>query len=127
MTMMEISILVFLPEPKRLCFHRCLSVCLFATLQKLTNGFARNFQANEQTIKFCGRSGSPPGIVFWMHHYREIRKVGINPLCCAMRQCTASTSHSNYNVITSPAHDRRALAEVCTVSVLLVLIPGLTT
>jgi len=133
---MEISILVFLPGPERLCFRRCLSVCLsvclLATLQKLANGFARNFQANEQTIKFCGRSGSPPGIVFRMRHYREIRKVGrtINRLCCAMRQCRASTSrhrHSNYNVITSPAHDRRPLAEVCTVSVLLVLIRGLTT
>ena len=59
----------------RRCLSVCLSVCLLATLQKLTNGFARHFQANEQTIKFCGRSGSPPGIVFRMGHYREIRKV----------------------------------------------------
>jgi len=34
---MEISILVFLPEPKRLCFHRCLSVCLSVCLQLCKN------------------------------------------------------------------------------------------
>ena len=66
---------------------------------------------------------------------------GINRLRCATLQCTACTSrhhHSNYDVITSPAHDREphepvvvndvatlvrhALAEVCTVPVLLVII-----
>ena len=58
---------------------------------------------------------------------------GTNRLRCATLQCRACTSrhrHSNYDVITSPAHDRqqdwyrdtgrRALAEVCTVPVLLV-------
>jgi len=46
-----------------------------------------------------------------------------NRLCCATLQCRACTGrhrHSNNDVITSPAHDRRALAEVCTVSVLLI-------
>jgi len=65
---------------------------------------------------------------------------GINQLRCAMLQCTACTSrhrHSNYDIIASPAHDRqprqpvmvndvmtlvrRALAEVCSVPVLLIM------
>jgi len=49
---------------------------------------------------------------------------GINRLRCAMLQCRGCTSrhrHSNYDVITSPAHDRQtALVEVCAVRVLLV-------
>jgi len=66
---------------------------------------------------------------------------GINRQRCATLQCRACTSRhrrNNYDVITSPAHDRRprqpvmvndiatlvrrALAEVCTVAVLLVCI-----
>ena len=44
-------------------------------------------------------------------------ETGTSGLHCATPQCTACTSrhrHSNYDVITSPAYDRRALAEVCT-------------
>jgi len=66
--------------------------------------------ANEQTIKFWWRSGSPSG-------YRDCfpdlsllgdTESGINRLRCATLQCTACTSrhrHSNYDVTTSPAHN----------------------
>ena len=48
----------------------------------------------------------------------------INRLRCATLQrmaCTSKRPHSNYDVIRSPAYDRPALAEVCTVPLLLVL------
>ena len=51
---------------RRLCFRRCLSVCLSVSnfAQKLPNGFAWNIQgrlANEQLIKFWWRYGSGSG------------------------------------------------------------------
>jgi len=81
-------------------------------------------------MKFAGKvvnfGGNPDhrldtGIVFLIRHCWEMQKVVSTD--CASRRCKACTSrhrHSNYDVITSPAHDRRALAEVCTVPVLLV-------
>ena len=57
----------YLPPPRRLCFRRCLSVCLLATLRKnfqtdLNEIFGEGSQwASEQTFKFCWRSGSPSG------------------------------------------------------------------
>jgi len=84
-----------LPPPKKLCFRRCLfvclSVCLLATLHKnfqsdLHEIFREGWQwANEQMIKFWWRSGS------------RIR----------------------IRIVTLV---RRALAVVCTVSVLLVIL-----
>ena len=61
-------------------------------------------------------------IVFRIRHYWEIWKV-VSMDCAVMLQCRACTSrhhHSNYDVITSLAHDRCALADVCTVRMLLV-------
>ena len=133
-----------LPPPRRLCCRRCLFVCLpvaclLATLRKkLRNGFAWNFQGRLamgqwQIIKFWWRSGSLSG---YRDCFPDSPLLGdtescINRLRCATLQCRACTSrhrHGNYDVydvITSRAmtnsHDRRALAEVCTVAVLLFL------
>ena len=55
----------FLPPPRRLCFRRCLSVCLLATLRKnfrtdLHEIFREGCQwADEQIVKFWWRSRSP--------------------------------------------------------------------
>jgi len=95
---------------------------------------------SEQMVKFWWQSGSTSG-------YRDCfpdssllgdTESGINRQRCTTLQCRACTSrhrHSNDDVITSPAHDRQprqpvmvndmatlvrhALAEVCTVPVLL--------
>ena len=52
------------------------------------------------------------GIVFWIRHYWEIRKVVSTD--CAVRRCSArhalagiAVRHSNYDVITSPVHNRQ--------------------
>jgi len=50
------------------------------------------------------------GIVFRIRHCLGDMESGINRLLCATLQCTACTSrhrHSNYDVTTSPAHDRQ--------------------
>jgi len=66
----------------------------------------------EQMVKFWWRSGSPSG---YRHCFPDSlllgdTESGINRLRCATLQCTSYTSrhrHSNYDVITSPAHDRQ--------------------
>jgi len=101
---------VLLPPLGRLCGSRCLSICLLATLRKMSQTnlheiFRESWQwAKEQIIKFWWQSGSPYG-------YRDCfpdllllgnTESGIN----LTLQCTACTSrrrHSNYDVITSPA------------------------
>jgi len=60
------------------CFRRCLSFSNFAQKLPLHKIFREGWQwANEQTIKFRWRSGSPSGyrIVFRIRHYWEIQKV----------------------------------------------------
>jgi len=95
-----------LPPPRRLCFRRCLSVCLLASLQKnfpadLHEIFRKGRQwANEQKIKFWCRSGS--GIRIQIPIRIRIRRIRIR-----IRIATLV---------------RRALAEVCTVPVFLVMI-----
>jgi len=68
------------------------------------------------------------GIVFRIHHYWEIRKVVSAD--CASRRCSArhalagiaiATMTSLRHRLTTDSHGRRALAEVCTVLVLLVI------
>jgi len=80
-------------------------------------------------MKFSGRVGNGPmnkrlnfggdpdhrlatGIVFRIRHYWEIRKVVSTD--CVARRCSAGHAlagiairHSNYDVITSPAHGRQ--------------------
>ena len=86
--------LAFSPPPRRICFRRCSSVCLLASLRKnfrtdLHEIFREGWQwASEQIVKFWWRSGSP--------------------ICIRIRIRIATLV-------------RRALAEVCTVPVLLVL------
>jgi len=119
-TMFEsLRTVTLLPPPRRICFRCCLSVCLLATLGKnfrtdLDEIFREVWKwINEQIFKFWRQSGSPSG-------YRDNfpdssllgdMESGINRLRCATLQCTACTSshrHSNYDVITSPAHDRQS-------------------
>jgi len=107
-----------LPPPRRLCFRRCLSVCLLlATLHKnfwtdLHEIFREGWQwGNEQTIKFRWWSGSSSGYgdCFLDSSLLGHTESRIKRLCCAMLQCWACTSrhrHSNYDVITSPAFGR---------------------
>jgi len=121
--------LVLYLHQERLCFRRCLSVFfwLLATLRRnfridLHEIFRESLQLpDEQMVKFWWRSGSPSGYsdCFLDSSLLRDTESGINRLRCASRH-----RHSNYDVITSPPttdiHDRRALAEVCTVQVLLV-------
>ena len=67
------------------------------------------------------------GIAFWIRHYWEIRKVVSRD--CAARRCRAghalpgislATMTSLRHQPTADSHERRAMADVCTVSVLLV-------
>jgi len=97
----------------------CLSACLSVSnsMRKLPIGFAWNFQgswqwANEQMIKFWWWSGS-------LSEYRDCfpdlsllgdTESGISWLRCTTLQCGVCTSRhciSNYDVITSPSHDRQ--------------------
>jgi len=64
---------VFLPSPRRVCFRRCLFVCLLAALRKkLPNGFAWNVSSkvsNESLNKWLNFGDDPDhclesGIVF---------------------------------------------------------------
>jgi len=123
----------------------CLSVCLLATLRKnfqtdLHEILREGWQwASEQIVKFWWQSEYrlDTGIIFRIRHYWELRNVVSTD--CAAGRCGARRAlqrrHSNYDVITSSAHDRqprqpvtvndvatlvrRALAEVCTASVFL--------
>jgi len=120
----SIDLGVLLPPPRMLCFHRCFSVvCLLATLRKnlrtdLHEIFRKGWQsAIEQMTQCWWRSGSPSG-------YRDCfpdssllgdTESSINRLRCATLQCRACTNrhrHSNYDVITSLAHDRQ-LRQTC--------------
>jgi len=79
-------------------------------------------------MKFSGKVGNGPmnkwlnfssdpdhrldtGIVFRILHYWEIRKVVLTGCaarrCMQCRACTIRHRHNNYDVITSPAHDRQ--------------------
>jgi len=98
----------------------CLPVSNFA--QKLSIWFAWIFRegwqwANEQTIKFWWRSGSPSGYrdCFSDSSLMGDKESGINRLCCVTLQCIA--------IATTTSIRHRPLAEVgiCTVAVLLVL------
>jgi len=98
----------------------CLSVCLLATLHKTSRTdlheiFSEGWQlANEQTVKFGWRCGSPSG---YRNCFSDSSLLGdtescINRLRCATLQCTACTRryrHSNYDVIASPAHGMHCL------------------
>jgi len=118
--------LPLLSPPRRLRFRRCLSVCLFATVRKnlqtdLHEIFRKGWQwASEQIVKFCWRSGSlsDTGIVFWIRHCWEIRKVVFTD--CAAR-CCSSARHALAGIAipTTTSLRHRLLAEVCTVPVLL--------
>ena len=98
----------------------CLSVCLSATLRKnfrtdLHEIFREGWQwVSEQVIKFCWRSGSPFGYsdCFPDSSLWEIQKM-IN-------------GHSFIPIRQVAALVRRALADVCSVPVLLVLSVKLT-
>ena len=94
------------------CLSVCLSACPLATLPKTSKRICMKWQwATEQMITFWWRSGSPSGYsdCFPDSSLLGDTESGINRLRCATLQCTACTSgrhHSNYDVITSPAHDR---------------------
>ena len=101
-----------LPPPRRICFRRCLSVCLSATLRKnfqtdLHEIFREGWQwASEQNIKFWWRSVSPSdGYSDCFGGFVTIGRYGkwladINRLLILIRQMAAPVRH--------------ALAEVCT-------------
>jgi len=67
---------------------------------------------SEKLLNFGGdpdhRLGT--GIIFRICHYWEIWKVVSTDCACATLQCRALSAwhrHSNYDVIMSPAHDRK--------------------
>jgi len=112
-------------------------VCLFATLLCTTTSerICMKFSwkvSNGPLNKWLNFSGDPvhrldTGIFFRIRHYCEIRKVVTTE--CAARRCSAghalagiaiATMASLRHRPTRDSHDRRTLAEVCTVSVLLV-------
>ena len=110
--------LTFLPPPRSICFRRCLSVCLLATLRKnfrtdLHEIFSEGWQwASQQMCTFWWQSGSLSGYrnCFPNLSLMGDTESGINRLRCATLQCMARTSrhrHSNYDVITSPSHNRQ--------------------
>ena len=84
--------LMLLPSPKWLCFRRCLSVCLLATLRKnfrtdLHESFREGWQwTNEQLIKFWWRSGSPSGYTGLFSGFVTMgdTESGINRLRCSL-------------------------------------------
>jgi len=79
--------------------------------------------AKEEMVKFRWQSKSPSGHrdCFPDSSLMGDTESGITRLRCATLQCTACTSrhrHSNYDVITSPAHERqrdwyRATGKTC--------------
>jgi len=96
----------------------CLFVCMLATLRKnfrsdLHEIFREGCQSViEQTVKSWWRSGSRSGyrIVFRIRHYWERYGKWYQPTALrdvAVQACPSRHSHSNYGVITSPAHDRQ--------------------
>jgi len=126
---------MLLPPARKLCFRRCLSVCLsvLTTLHKnfwtdLAEIFSEGWQCiSEKMIKSWWRSGSPS-------EYRDCfpdssllghTESGINQLRSATPQCMAcalagiiiATSTSLRHRPTTDSHDRRTFAEVCTVPI----------
>jgi len=94
-----------------------LFVCLFVLHKNFRRNLHKTFEkgwqwANEQLIKFGWRSGSPSVNKYCFPDSSLLggTESGINRLRCATLQCRACTSrhrHSNYDVISSLAHDRQ--------------------
>jgi len=105
------------PTPRTICFRRCLSVCLLATLCKNLERICMNFSGKvgngpmNNWLNFVGDLDHrlDTRVVFWIRHCWEMWKVVNGQLCIVVliRQMVVLVS--------------RALAEVCTVPVLLVL------
>ena len=123
--------IVLLSPPKKVVFpslFACLSVCLLATLRKnfsmdLHEIFREGLQwADDQTIKFLWRSGSPSGYRV-VSGFVTIGRYGNWYQPTARRDAAgvaiATMTSLRYRP-TTDSNDRRALAEVCTVPVLLV-------
>jgi len=107
----------FFTSTKEVMFSS-LSVFLLATLHKnfqmdLHEIFSEGWQwASQQMRTFWWQSGSLSGYrnCFPNLSLMGDTESGINRLRCATLQCTARTSrhcHSNYDVITSPSHNRQ--------------------
>jgi len=117
------------------CLSVCLSVLLLANCAKTCERIGMKFAGkvgNGSVNKRLIFGGDPDhrldtGTVFRIRQYWEIRKaVSID---CAARRCSASHALAGIAIATTTllrqrpttdSHDRRALAEVCTVPVLLV-------
>jgi len=128
-------ICTFYPRQGRLCFRHvlsvCLSVCLLATLRKnFWTDLHEIFRevCNGPVNKLLNFSGDPDhrqdaGIVFRIRYNWEIRKVvGLSTDCAALRWTAAiaiATVTSFRHRSTTDSHNRLALAEVCTVPLLL--------
>jgi len=105
---------LLLPPTRRLCFCHCLSACLFVSnfAQKLPNGSAWNFQGRLTMGQWTNDYILVAiHVAVWIQElFSGFVTIGINRQQCAMLQCRACTSryrHSNYDVITSAAHDRQ--------------------
>jgi len=113
----------------------CLFVCLLATLRKTSERICTKFSGkvgNGPVNKWLNFGSHPDhcldtGIVFRIRCYWEIRKVVSTD--CAARLCSAGRALAGIAIATMTSlrhrpttgnHDRRALAEVCSVPVLLV-------
>ena len=128
--------LCLLPPPRRICNRRCLSECLLATMRKnvrtdLHEIATEGWQwATEQKTKFWWRCGS-------LSEYSDCfpdSSWEMASIDCAARRCSARHALAGIAIATNmltmtslrhrpttDGHDRRALAEVCTVPVLLVM------
>jgi len=120
--------LTFLPAPRRLCFHRRLSVCLLVSLRKifqtdLHESFREGWQwANEQMIKFWWQSASLSG---YRDCFPDSSLLGDTEsdidrlqLRCARLQSRDALAGIAVATMTSLRH--RPLAGVCIVPVILV-------
>ena len=109
------------------CLSVCLPVCLLATLCKnfwmdLYESFREGWQwANKQLINFGGDPDHcwDTRIVFRIRHYSEIRK--LESINCAARHCRAGHALAGITIATMTSLRHQPLAEVCIVSVLLVI------
>jgi len=106
------------------CLSLCLSACLSATLRKNFRIFTK-FSGkvdNGPMSKYLNFGGDPDhrldiGIVFWIRHYWEIRKVVSTD--CAARRCSARHALAGIAIATMTSLRHQTLAEVCAVPVLL--------
>ena len=106
-------ITTFLLPRRRLCFRRCLSVCLLATLCKnfqtdLHESFREGW-AIDQLIKFWWQSGSLLGYRDCFPDsslLRDTEEKWYQP----SKACTSRRRHSNYDVITLPSGPWRRYA-----------------